>query len=94
MMIQALYDKKDQILLMNRAHVSGILLGVLKDYFDFNEETEECTDSGESKSYDDAVFEKYRSAYRIGGIYSCLLLWFFHDMRETPEEMAQLSGIL
>ena len=35
--------------------------------------------------------EKYRMAYRIGGIYSCLLLWMSHDMRETPEEMTKIA---
>lgn len=81
---QALYDKKKQILLMNRASLAGLLMDALKDYFNFEE-------SGLSGG---AVTEGYREAYRIGGIYSCLLLWFSRGMRETPEKMAQIAASL
>lgn len=84
---QALYDKKKQILFMDSAGLSGLLMDVLRDYFDFDEE-KELEDQGTN----DAARDQYRTAYRIGGIYSCLLLWFSHDMRETPEEMAQIAS--
>ena len=38
--------------------------------------------------------EDYAMAYRIGGIYFCLVLWLCHDMGETPEEMAQMAASL
>lgn len=84
---QALYDKKKQILSMDSAGLSGLLMDVLRDYFDFDEEKE-----GGVPEVNNVVTEQYRTAYRIGGIYSCLLLWFSHDMRETPEEMAQIAS--
>lgn len=84
---QALYDKKKQILSMDSAGLSGLLMDVLRDYFDFDEEKE-----GGVPEANNVVSEQYRTAYRIGGIYSCLLLWFSHDMRETPEEMAQIAS--
>lgn len=83
---QALYDKKEQILLLNRAHLTGLLMDVLKDYFGFEDEPEENMISVSQ------MVEQYRSAYRIGGIYSCLLFWFSHDMKETPEEMARIAA--
>lgn len=82
---QTLYHKKEQILLLYRSGHAGLLMDVLKDYFDFDE-----TD-GLSVS---RMTDKYRAAYRIGGIYSCLLLWFSHDMKETPEEMAQIAAAM
>ncbi len=78
---QALYDKREQMLSVHRSGLSGLLMDVLKDYFEFDEEYEA----------DDAL-EKYRTAYQIGGIYACLLLWFSHDMKETPEEMAKIAA--
>ena len=41
---QALYDKKEEILLLNRADLGSILLDVLKDYFGFDDGG---TDAGE-----------------------------------------------
>lgn len=93
---QALYDKKEQILLLNRAHLTGLLMDVLKDYFGFEDDAE--NDSEKSVDLDRSpvsiLIEQYRSAYRIGGIYSCLLFWFSHDMKETPEEMARIAAAM
>lgn len=86
---QALDDKKKQILSLDSAGLSGLLMDVLRDYFDFDEEEEK---EWGGQGTNDAAREQYRTAYRIGGIYSCLLLWFSHDMRETPEEMAQIAS--
>lgn len=79
---QALYDKKEEILLLNRADLGSILLDVLKDYFGFDNGG---TDAGEVKN-------QYHNAYRIGGIYACLLLWFSHAMKETPQQMAEIAA--
>ena len=96
---QALYDKKEPILLLHKAGLSELFMNALKVYFDFHEE-----DKGEApdpKSYGikvrnktsgDGLLEAYKTAYRIGGIYSCLLLWFSHGMRETPEEMTRIAA--
>ena len=113
---QALYDKKEQILLLHRAGHAGLLMDVLKDYFEFDEnfeadendadeyDTDERNtderDSDDAGTYKDhgasvcRLTEKYRAAYRIGGIWSCLLFWFSHDMKETPEEMAQIAAAM
>lgn len=74
---QALYDKKEEILLLNRADLGSILLDVLKDYFGFD---------------DGGVKNQYHNAYRIGGIYACLLLWLSHAMKETPQQMAEIAA--
>lgn len=97
---QSFYENRTQMLLLNQAGLSEQLLDVLKDYFQFDtipdtvtSDTEEEAgterDAGEIRV--STNIEKYRMAYRIGGIYSCLLLWFSHDMRETPEEMTRIA---
>ena len=98
---QSFYENKTQMLLLNQAGLSGQLLDVLKDYFRFDvipdivtdgPEEETGTESGAGEARASTNIEKYRMAYRIGGIYSCLLLWFSHDMRETPEEMTRIAA--
>ena len=97
----AFYENKTQMLLLNQAGLSGQLLDVLNDYFRFDAipdivtdgpEEETGTESGAGEARASTNIEKYRMAYRIGGIYSCLLLWFSHDMRETPEEMTRIAA--
>jgi AcrR family transcriptional regulator len=85
---QALYDRREEILLLNRAHLTGLLMDVLKDYFGFEDVPAKDLDSVGQ------MIEQYRSAYRIGGIYSCLLFWFSHDMKETPEDMARIAAAM
>lgn len=96
---EALYDKKGAILLLHGAGLSGLFMDALKDYFDFHEEEKEETSNSErysinveNKTSGGGLIEKYSTAYRIGGIYSCLLLWFAHGMRETPEEMTYIAA--
>lgn len=91
---QAFYDNKAQLLLLNKAGLSGQLLDVLKDYFAFDEIPDMPVESGESGSLNGSGvnIRKFRTAFRIGGIYSCLLLWFSHDMRETPAEMTKIAA--
>lgn len=84
---QAIYDKKEQMLSIHRTGLSSLLMDVLKDYFDFDDGEED----GDSFT-DNVTIGQYRTAYQIGGIYSCLLLWFSHDMRETPEKMTQIAA--
>lgn len=80
---QAFYENREQLLVLNQAGLSGQLLQVLKEYFAFDDAAKSCSN-----------VSQYRLAYRIGGIYSCLLLWFSHDMRETPEEMTKIAASL
>lgn len=93
---QALYEKRELILLLHRAGLSGLFMDALKEYFDLNGQSEvpkrEKTgaDNGEKTSAA-GLLEEYRTAYRIGGIFSCLLLWFSHGMAETPEEMTRIA---
>ena len=98
---QTLYHKKEQILLLYRSGHAGLLMDVLKDYFNFDESMEADEQDRDGRLTDEAdglsvsrMTDKYRAAYRIGGIYSCLLLWFSHDMKETPEEMAQIAAAM
>lgn len=85
---QALYDHKREMLLIHHAHLSTLLCHVLEDYFDFHEL------SLPTKQQSPLNKEDYAMAYRIGGIYFCLVLWLSHNMQETPEEMAQMAASL
>jgi AcrR family transcriptional regulator len=92
---QAFFDNKNQMLRLYKAGLSGQILDVLKEYFHFEEIPDMAVNGGDgdgaSGTGENINMEKYRMAYRTGGIYSCLLLWFSHDMRETPEEMTEIA---
>ena len=92
---QAFFDNKNQMLRLYKAGLSGQILDVLKEYFHFDEIPDMAVNGGDgdgaSGTGETINMEKYRMAYRTGGIYSCLLLWFSHDMRETPEEMTEIA---
>lgn len=92
---QAFFDNKNQMLRLYKAGLSGQILDVLKEYFHFDEIPDMVVNGGDgdgaSGTGETINMEKYRMAYRTGGIYSCLLLWFSHDMRETPEEMTEIA---
>lgn len=92
---QAFFDNKNQMLRLYKAGLSGQILDVLKEYFHFDEIPDMAVNGGDGDGASGTGaainMEKYRMAYRTGGIYSCLLLWFSHDMRETPEEMTEIA---
>ena len=87
---QVFYENREQLLLLNKAGLSGQLLDVLKEYFSFDEIPDAA--GGISDTQDGPNIRKFQMAFRIGGIYSCLLLWFSHDMRETPAEMTKIAA--
>lgn len=87
---QAFYENREQLLLLNKAGLSGQLLDVLKEYFSFDEIPDAAGRSPDTQNGPNIL--KFRMAFRIGGIYSCLLLWFSHDMIETPAEMTKIAA--
>lgn len=93
---QAFYENREQLLLLNKAGLSGQLLDVLKEYFSFDEIPDAAGTAdaagGISDAQDGPNIRKFQMAFRIGGIYSCLLLWFSHNMRETPAEMTKIAA--
>ena len=93
---QAFYENREQLLLLNKAGLSGQLLDVLKEYFAFDKIPDAAGTADAAGRNSDAQdvpgIRKFRMAFRIGGIYSCLLLWFSHDMRETPAEMTKIAA--
>lgn len=73
------YYYKDELLLMNKNGLTHIFLNVLNNYF--------------NKIYNLAQTSlemQYELYYHIGGIYNDYMLWFSHDMKETPEELADI----
>lgn len=82
----AFYNNKKDLLLIYNTGLSYILLDVLKEYFMFDSIKDYLDDEGSKVSK-----EKYLTAFRIGGIYASMLLWFSHDMKESPEEMTRIS---
>ena len=73
------YYYKSELLLINKNELSYLLLNVLNNKFNEIYNLNE-TDLG----------QQYKLYYHIGGIYNNYILWFSHDMRETPEELANL----
>lgn len=86
----ALYAHQEEILLIHQAHLSNLFMAVLEDYFEFYA----LSQTPEIRSSMPLNKEDYAMAYRIGGIYFCLLLWFSHGMKETPQKMATIASSL
>ena len=72
---QAFYENREQLLLLNKAGLSGQLLDVLKEYFSFDEIPDAAGTAdaagGISDAQDGPNIRKFQMAFRIGGIYSC-----------------------
>ena len=74
------YAHRDQLLLIHLNGLSHILLDVFNECFRFGEIPDEV---GSRKQFE--------VSYHIGGIYNDTLLWLNHDMKETPEQMTEIT---
>ena len=79
-MFSTFFEHKEDLLLIHQAGLSVFLLDVLLKWFHFDEI--ENLASAE---------QQFKSSYHIGGIYSNMLLWFSHGMRESPKEMTSIA---
>lgn len=74
------YKYKQQLLLCFKNNLTIYMLDVLHVWF-CKKADNECTQNK----------NQFHIAYHIGGIYGCFRLWFLHDMKEQPKELAELS---
>lgn len=74
-MFDTFYKEKDKLLLIHKSNLSSYLLPILIENFN--------TDNI-------SKINQFRISYHIGGINNCMLLWFSHNMQETPNEMLNI----
>jgi AcrR family transcriptional regulator len=73
------YKYKRELLLVHKNGLSYIILETLNQTYE------------ENRAESLAAEEQYGIYFHIGGIYNTYILWFSHDMRETPEELTRIS---
>ena len=76
----AFFNYKNEILLIHYANLSFLLLDVLSKRFQFSE-----------LAKDFPLSKQYELSYIIGGIYNNLIFWMSRDMKETPDELTEIS---
>lgn len=76
----AFFNYRKEILLIHYANLSFLLLDVLSKRFQFSEIAK-----------DFPLSKQYELSYIIGGIYNNLIFWMSRDMKETPDELTEIS---
>ena len=76
----AFFNYKNEILLIHYANLSFLLLDVLSKRFQFSELAAQFP-----------LTKQYELSYIIGGIYNNLIFWMSRDMKETPDELTEIS---
>ena len=76
----AFFNYRKEILLIHYANFSFLLLDVLSKRFQFSE-----------LAKDFPLSKQYELSYIIGGIYNNLIFWMSRDMKETPDELTEIS---
>lgn len=78
-MFQHFYNNREPLLLLYQNGLSHLLLKVLNSFFE-----RRAMESLPTQ-------EHFKIFFHIGGIYNFFILWFLHDMKETPEELVKIS---
>ena len=76
----AFFNYRKEILIIHYANLSFLLLDVLSKRFQFSE-----------LAKDFPLSKQYELSYIIGGIYNNLIFWMSRDMKETPDELTEIS---
>ena len=76
----AFFNYRKETLLIHYANLSFLLLDVLSKRFQFSE-----------LAKDFPLSKQYELSYIIGGIYNNLIFWMSRDMKETPDELTEIS---
>ena len=76
----AFFNYRKEILLIHYANLSFLLLDVLSKRCQFSE-----------LAKDFPLSKQYELSYIIGGIYNNLIFWMSRDMKETPDELTEIS---
>ena len=79
-MFDTFYSHKNALLAIHKAGLSLQLSEILMKHFHFDEIELHAP-----------LIQQFKASYHIGGIYNNMLLWFSHDMKETPSEMTRIA---
>ncbi|MHC6180168.1 TetR/AcrR family transcriptional regulator [Clostridium sp. JNZ X4-2] len=71
---------KEELLLIYKNGLAYLILDVLNYQF-------EQSRTGKNIS----IEEQYKLYFHTGGIYNFYILWFSHEMKETPEELTKIA---
>ena len=74
------YEYKKELLQIYKNGLAYLILDVLNYQFELSRDR-----------MNDNIKEKYKRYFHIGGIYNFYLLWFSHEMEETPEELTKIT---
>ena len=79
-MFKTYAEHREDFLAIHRQGQSWMLRDAIEEVFGFSEMVAHATQG-----------QQFKVSYHIGGIFNNMMLWFEHNMEETPEEMVKIS---
>ena len=79
-MFKTYAEHREDFLAIHRQGQSWMLRDAIEEVFGFSEMVAHATQG-----------QQFKVSYHIGGIFNNMMLWFEHNMEETPEEMVKIA---
>ena len=79
-MFKTYVEHREDFLAIHRQGQSWMLRDAIEEAFGFSEMVAHATQG-----------QQFKVLYHIGGIFNNMMLWFEHNMEETPEEMVKIA---
>ena len=79
-MFKTYVEHREDFLAIHRQGQSWMLRDAIEEAFGFSEMVAHATQG-----------QQFKVSYHIGGIFNNMMLWFEHNMEETPEEMVKIA---
>ena len=79
-MFKTYVEHREAFLAIHRQGQSWMLRDAIEEAFGFSEMVAHATQG-----------QQFKVSYHIGGIFNNMMLWFEHNMEETPEEMVKIA---
>lgn len=74
------FKHKEDLLTIHKAGLSHLYIIILNKWFQLHSPMNTVSNT-----------KQFEIAYHIGGIYNHILLWLEHEMKESPDEMANMA---
>ena len=79
-MFKTYVEHREDFLAIHRQGQSWMLRDAIEEAFGFSEMVAHATQG-----------QQFKVSYHSGGIFNNMMLWFEHNMEETPEEMVKIA---
>lgn len=79
-MFKTYAEHREDFLAIHRQGQSWMLRDAIEEAFGFSEMVTHATQG-----------QQFKVSYHIGGIFNNMMLWFEHNIEETPEEMVKIA---